>query len=311
MTGHKPYRDYADFLSRHFDGKVQKLAVDAGFTCPNRDGSKGLGGCIYCNNSAFNTSYCNPQSSVTDQLEAGKHFFAGKYPKMQYLAYFQAHTNTYASLERLKVLYEEALAVDGVVGIVISTRPDCVSDELLTYLKELQRHAFVMLEYGIESLNDATLKLINRCHNSTISVEMIHKTATFGIPMCAHLILGLPGETVADMLSTVQQISQLPVDVVKFHQLQVIRGTRLAQMLEKGEFVLETCSAQQYVALVAHLLQHLSPEIAVERFVSESRGSMLVSPKWGIKPQEFNRKLFTHMQEHSIFQGQKFNFIGK
>ncbi|MDD7749096.1 MAG: TIGR01212 family radical SAM protein, partial [Bacteroidales bacterium] len=192
MKQPKLYRTYSDFLNEHFAFRVQKLPIDAGFTCPNRDGTKGVGGCIYCNNQSFNTSYCNSALSLTEQLERGMRFFSGKYEGMKFLAYFQSHTGTHASLERLKALYAEAVAVDDVVGIVIATRPDCVSNELLGYLREFQQRCFVMLEYGVETLNDSTLQFINRCHDAATSVSAIKLTHEYGIPQCAHLILGLP-----------------------------------------------------------------------------------------------------------------------
>ena len=303
MKQPKLYRTYSDFLNEHFAFRVQKLPIDAGFTCPNRDGTKGEGGCIFCNNQSFNTSYCNPALSVTEQLERGKHFFSGKYEGMKFLAYFQAHTGTHASLERLKALYAEALAVDDVVGIVIATRPDCVSEELLSYLAELQQSCFVMLEYGVETLNDNTLRLINRCHDAATSATAMQLTHEYGIPQCAHLILGLPGESQHDMLRTVDMISSFPVDVVKFHQLQVIKGTVLEKMLNSGQMGDFRCfTLDEYLALCAEVVRRISPKIAIERFVSESPSALLVSPKWGIKPDKFKSLLENHLIQHRIFQ---------
>lgn len=283
---------------------MQKLPVDAGFTCPNRDGTKGVGGCIYCNNQSFNTSYCNAALSVTEQLERGKRFFAGKFSDMRYLAYFQAHSGTYAPLERLKCVYEEALAVDDVVGIVVATRPDCVSEQLLSYLQSLQRRRFVMLEYGVETLCDATLRQINRWHDAAASVRAIEQTHRHGLPQCVHLILGLPGETTADMLRTVDQISALPVDVVKFHQLQVIKGSALAKMMIEGELGADfKCfTLNDYIALCGEIVGRLAPHIAIERFVSEAPSHMLIAPKWGVKPDKFKDLLERHLAENRIFQ---------
>ncbi|MDO4510250.1 MAG: TIGR01212 family radical SAM protein [Bacteroidales bacterium] len=298
------YRTYSQFLNEHFSFRVQKLPVDAGFTCPNRDGTKGVGGCIYCNNQSFNTSYCHPSLSVREQLERGKQFFAGKYPGMKYLAYFQAHTGTHASLDRLKSLYEEAAAVSDVVGIVIATRPDCVQEELLQYLHALQRRCFVMIEYGVETLCDSTLSAINRCHDAAASVAAIRLTAQYGIPQCAHLILGLPGESRGDMLSTVDAISALPVDVVKFHQLQVIRGTMLERKISAGEMPGFRCfTLEEYLDLCAEVIERISPSIAIERFVSESPSALLVMPKWGVKPDKFKAMLHEILAQRKIFQG--------
>lgn len=300
----KRYLSYSDFLNEHFAYKVQKLPIDAGFTCPNRDGTKGVGGCIYCNNQSFNTSYCNSSLSVTEQLERGKSFFSGKYPNTKFLAYFQAHTGTYAPIERLKSLYEEALAVDDVVGLVIATRPDCVTEELLSYLHQLQSRCFVMIEYGIETLNNKTLPPINRCHDSAASIYAIELTNQYGIPQCAHIILGLPGESQHDMLSTIDRISQLPVDVVKFHQLQVIKSTKLEKMISSGEINNFNCfSLDDYITLCGEVIKHLSPKIAIERFVSESPSNLLISPKWGVKPDKFKALLEAYLEKSDIFQG--------
>lgn len=300
----KRYRTYSDFLDEHFAFKVQKLPIDAGFTCPNRDGTKGVGGCIYCNNQSFNTSYCDSSLSVTEQLMRGKSFFFGKYPDAKYLAYFQSHTGTHAPLEHLQSLYEEAVAVDDVVGIVISTRPDCVSEELLSYLQQLQSRCFVMIEYGIETFNDKTLSLINRCHDSVASISAIELTNQYGIPQCAHLILGLPGESQDDMLSTIDSISLLPIDVVKFHQLQVIKGTVLEKQISMGEVNTFKCfSLDDYITMCGEVVKHLSPKIAIERFVSESPSDLLVSPKWGVKPDKFKALLEAYLEKSGIFQG--------
>lgn len=184
----KPYRDFSDFLATHFAGKIQKISINAGFSCPNRDGTLGTGGCTYCNNQTFNPSYCAPSLTVTEQLEEGKRFFARKYPLMRYLAYFQAYTSTHGDIERLKSLYEEALAVDGVVGLIIGTRPDCMPDELLDYLESLAARCFVLVEYGAESSHDSTLELINRCHTWGQTVEAVNHTAARGIHV-GHTVL--------------------------------------------------------------------------------------------------------------------------
>lgn len=307
MNQPKPYRTYSDFLKEHFAYKVQKLPIDAGFTCPNRDGTKGVGGCVYCNNQSFNTKYCNRALSVSEQLRQGMRFFGGKYEGGKYLAYFQSHSCTYAPLERLKSLYEEALAVDDVVGIVVATRPDCVSESLLAYLQRLQRRSFVMLEYGVETLNDATLQLINRCHDAAASVRAIELTHQYGIPQCAHLIFGLPGESVGDMLRTVDLISALPVDVLKFHQLQVVKGSALERIAECGldgvtDKPVKCFALDEYLALCAEIVGRLSAHVAIERFVSEAPAHMLIAPKWGVKPDKFKAMLDRYLAQHGIFQ---------
>ena len=207
------YKDYSHWIREQFPFRVQKISVDAAFSCPNRDGRLSLGGCTFCDNKTFNPSYCDRGKSITRQLEEGKAFFAKKYPEMKYLAYFQAYSNTYAPLEELKRKYEEALAVDDVVGLVIGTRPDCVSDEALDYLQQLNQRTFLIVEYGIESANDNTLRRINRGHTFDCSRQAIIKAHQRGIITCGHIILGLPGEDEEEMLHQASTISQLPLDI--------------------------------------------------------------------------------------------------
>jgi radical SAM protein (TIGR01212 family) len=302
----KGYYDFAEFLSKHFQGKVQKISINAGFTCPNRDGSKGKGGCTYCNNQTFNPDYCRPVMSVSEQLEQGKQFFARKYPQMKYLAYFQAYTNTYGELQKLKALYEEALAVDDVVGLVIGTRPDCMPDELLEYLEELSKKVFVLVEYGVETSKNATLEIINRGHTWEDAVDAVNRTKAHNILCGIHLIIGLPGETIDDILATADAVSTLPLDTVKLHQLQLIRGTRMAQQVEVGELAIMQWSAEEYIDVCLAFLRRLSPEIAVERFVSQSPAELLISPKWGLKNYEFTNLLMNRIRITSTRQGSEY-----
>lgn len=292
----KPYRDFADFLSEHFDCKVQKLAVNAGFTCPNRDGTKGTGGCSYCNNQSFNPAYCAPVRSVAEQLEEGKAFFGRKYPDMKYLAYFQAYTNTHSpDIDRLMGLYEEALAVDDVVGLIIGTRPDCMPQMLLDRLAALP--AWVMIEYGAESAHDATLEFVNRCHKWADTVDAVMRTKAVGIPCGLHLIMGLPGEDEEMMLATIDRVNELPVDTVKIHQLQLIRGTRMARDVEEGRYDIPRFTADGYAALCVKLLRRLRPDIAVERFVSQSPPDLLIYPRWNLKNYQFTNLLHNLLRE--------------
>lgn len=295
----KPYRDFADFLGEHFAGKVQKISINAGFTCPNRDGSKGHGGCTYCNNQTFNPEYCSTSTSITEQLEKGKAFFARKYPTMRYLAYFQAYTNTYASVERLRAMYEEALSVPDVVGLIIGTRPDCVPNALLDYLAQLSRRTFVMVEYGAETANDRTLQLINRGHSWTDTADAVARTHARGILCGLHLILGLPNETIHDFRATIDAVAALPIDTLKLHQLQLIRGTRLARQVADGEVTVAQWSAEEYADVCIDLLHRLPPHIAVERFVSQSPASLLISPRWGLKNHEFTHLLHRRLTAKS------------
>lgn len=294
----KPYRDFADFLHERFpDFKVQKIAINAGFTCPNRDGSKGIGGCTYCNNQTFNPEYCRPSLSVAEQVEQGKAFFSRKYPDMKYLAYFQAYTNTYGEINRLQSLYEEALGCTDVVGLIIGTRPDCMPDDLLRYLKDLSQRAFVMVEYGAESANDTTLELINRGHTWADTVDAVTRTHAAGIACGLHLILGLPGETVDDMLHTVDQTSLLPIDTVKLHQLQIIRGTRLARQVAAGEVTVAAWDVAEYIDLCVKIVARMRRDIAIERFVSQSPADLLISPRWGLKNYQFTNLLHNALRK--------------
>lgn len=292
----KLYRDYADFLAEHFAGKVQKLTVNAGFSCPNRDGTKGRGGCTYCNNQSFNPDYCEPSLTVAEQLQRGKRFFRRKYPEMAFLAYFQAYTNTHSDdIDRLMSLYEEALAVDGVEGLIIGTRPDCMPQELLERINGLRR--WVMIEYGAESASDATLERVNRCHTWADTADAVIRTHAAGLPCGLHLIMGLPGEDEAAMLATIDRVNELPVDVVKIHQLQLVRGTRMARDVEAGVYDVTRFTVDEYVELCVKILNRLRPDIAVERFVSQSPPELLIYPRWGLKNYQFTDLLARRLRQ--------------
>ncbi len=297
------YNDYGHWIRGIFPFRVQKIAIDAGFSCPNRDGTKGLGGCIFCDNRTFNPSYCIREKSITEQMEDGKSFFARKYPDMKYLAYFQAYSNTYAPLNVLKARYEEALRVKDVVGIVIGTRPDCINKEVLDYLEELNKQIFVMVEYGIESTNDDTLRRINRGHDFETSRRAVEMTAERGIKTGGHIILGLPGETNDEIIKQAPVISGLPLTTLKIHQMQVIRGTKLEK--EYHNKTIKTYSAQDYIELIARYIQYLREDLVLERFVSQSPSELLVAPQWGLKNYEFTNLLNNYLKKHDIRQGQK------
>ncbi len=307
MNSSKPYKTFQDFLTGQCSRKVQKISINAGFTCPNRDGSIGWGGCTYCNNQTFNPDYCVSDKSVTLQLEEGKKFFSKKYPEMDYLAYFQAYTNTYATFNHLKDLYEEALNVPGVVGLVIGTRPDCITDEILDYLQQLSKKYFILVEYGVETTLDRTLKLINRGHDFKCSSEAIIKTASRGINVGAHMILGLPGESDKDILEHAEKINRLPLDIIKLHQLQLIKGTALSGQVEKDKSLIKWYDANEYVELVISFIERLRPDIAVERFISQSPPSLLIAPNWGLKNFEFTHLVEKKMRTEKRFQGSGFH----
>lgn len=306
MDNSMRYNDFAGFLAGEFPFKVQKISINAGFTCPNRDGTKGFGGCTYCNNQTFNPAYCRDDRSVTMQLEEGKRFFARKYPQMKYLAYFQAYTNTYGELELLKRMYEEALAVEGVVGLVIGTRPDCMPDSLLDYLEEVNRRTFLLVEYGIESADDRTLERINRGHSFACTEDAVRRTAARGIRTGGHVILGLPGENREDLIKQAERLSELPLTTLKMHQLQLIRGTRMAHeyALHPEEFHL--FSADEYIDLVIDYVEHLRPDLILERFVSQSPRELLIAPDWGLKNHEFTDRVKKRMKERDAWQGKAY-----
>lgn len=299
------YNDYGSFLQQHFAGKVQKISINGGFTCPNRDGTVGRGGCTFCNNQTFNPDYCRSELSVTEQLQEGIRFFARKYPTMRYLAYFQAYTSTYDNIDRLIARYEEALSVEGVVGIIIGTRPDCMPPALLDYLAQLAQRTFVTVEYGVESTIDTTLQRINRGHDYASAVEAITRTAQAGIITGAHLILGLPGESRNDMLSHATRLSQLPLHTIKLHQLQLIRGTVMGNEYEIRPQQFDIPDIDTYIDLAIDFTELLRPDIVIERFVSQSPAELLLAPHWGVKNHEFTARLLRRMRERDAYQGSR------
>lgn len=303
MTERKRYREFGDFLRERFPFKAQKIAINAGFTCPNRDGSKGRGGCTYCNNQTFNPGYCQTDKSVADQLAEGVRFFSRKYPEMRYLAYFQAYTSTYGEQERLERLYEEALSYPGVVGLVIGTRPDCVPDRLLDYLARLSEQVLVLVEYGVESTLDRTLRRINRGHDFAEAEEAIRRTAARGIAVGAHLILGLPGESRDEILGHADRLSDLPLTTLKLHQLQLIRHTRMALEFERQPEDFHLFTVDEYIDLAIDFIERLDPAIALERFVSQSPKELLIAPDWGLKNYEFTARVNRRLAERDSWQG--------
>lgn len=295
--GNMRYLDFGTWIRQQFPFRVQKISIDAGFTCPNRDGKISSGGCTFCDNRTFSPSFCTKEKTITRQLEDGKAFFAHKYPDMKYLAYFQSFTNTYAKIDQLKQMYEEALAVDDVVGVVIGTRPDCMSNELLDYLETLSHQTFLIVEYGIESANNQTLLRINRGHTFECSRDTIERTHARGILTGGHIILGLPGEDQQESLRQAPIISSLPLDILKIHQLQIIRGTRLAREYARQPFHLY--SVEEYIDLIISYVSLLRDDLVLERFVSQSLADLLIAPKWGIKNHEFTNLLNKRIRERT------------
>lgn len=299
----KPYRDFSEFLSAKFPFKVQKISINAGFTCPNRDGSKGRGGCTYCHNQSFSPGYGKPTRTISEQLRDGIDFFSRKYPEMKYLAYFQSYTNTYDTLSSLTEKYEEALAYPGVVGLIVGTRPDCMPDELLDYFEALSKKTFVLLEYGVESTLNKTLERVNRQHTYEESAEMIFKTDERKIPVGAHMILGLPGETEEDILHHADRLSELPLTTLKLHQLQIIRYTAMAREYKLLPESFNLFPLDEYIDLCVRFAERLHPDIYIERFTSQSPAKLLIAPDWGLKNHEVREKIIKRFQERDTCQG--------
>lgn len=303
LWGHsKRYNDFSSYQKSKFTERVQKVSIDAGFTCPNRDGSKGVGGCIYCNNNSFNPQYCMPEKSVTQQIDEGIARFT-KYKNQDYVAYFQAYSNTYGQMDTIKKLYSEALAHPRVVGLVIGTRPDCVSPDLLDYIAELEKKYYVIVEYGLESTENKTLDFINRCHTHEESVEAIQLTSDREIPVGAHMILGLPGEDKALILKHADRLSELPLNFLKMHQLQIVRHTKLARMYKEDPDSIPLFEVDEYVDLVIDFLERLRPTIIVERFASQSPAALLIAPLWKLKNFEFVQLVEKRMEVRDTWQG--------
>jgi len=267
--------------------KIQKIMIDAGFTCPNRDGNKGYGGCTFCRTESFCPNYCH--GSISEQLKAGKKFFAGKYPDMKYLAYFQPFSNTYAQVEVLRERYEEALNDPDIVGLVIATRPDCLPDVVIAYLKELSKQTSLTIEIGVESLHNKTLQRINRGHDAQTSIDAITRCHEAELEVGIHLILGLPGESIADILNEATIINELPIHTLKLHQMQIIEGTKMADDWQHNRSDFLEFTAETYADLVAAFLSRLKPSIKVDRVASSAPSQLLLYPRWGKRPQEIKQ----------------------
>jgi len=303
------FNSYSNYFRQLYGSRIQKLSIDAGFTCPNRDGEKGTGGCTYCNNDAFNPSYCEPEKSVTQQIEEGISFHKIRYRRSdKYLAYFQAYSNTYAPLETLKKLYKEALSYRGVIGLVIGTRPDCIDDEKLQYFKVLSGQSYLALEYGIESCYNKTLERINRGHTFEDAERTVRETVALGINTGAHFILGLPGESREEMLAEAGIISRLPLSTVKFHQLQIITGTMMEREYREKPEDFQLFTWDEYLGFFIEFLERLNPSIVVERFTGEAPPRFLAGPGWGKKrTDQIVNLIEKRMEELDTWQGRLYN----
>ena len=281
--GHqRRFNSYTEYFKKLFGQRVQKISIDAGFTCPNRDGRVGVGGCYYCNNNSFSPSYCKPNKTISQQIMEGIEFHRVRYRRAnKFLAYFQAYSNTYKDLESLIEIYESA-KIEGIVGFVIGTRPDCIDERKLDYFARLAEQYYVIIEYGIESCYDKTLQSINRGHNFETTVNAIKETAKHGIQVGGHLIFGLPGETENEMLSESKIISELPLNTIKFHQLQIIKGTRLEQEFKQFPERFSLFEMADYTDFIVRFIEQMNPQIVIERFASESPPRYVVAPDWGL-----------------------------
>jgi radical SAM protein (TIGR01212 family) len=303
----QPYNEFSVFFKNKFDTRIQKIAVDAGFTCPNRDGTKGRGGCTYCNNDTFNPFYCHPKKTITQQLNEGIAFFSMKYKTQKYLAYFQAYSNTYAEIDVLKNYYEEALSLNGVIGLVIATRPDCVDNETLDYLEHLAERYYIIIEYGIESCSNETLKKINRAHTFEDSVKALKLSENRGIHVGIHYIIGLQGDSREENLKHAEIISELPFETLKLHQLQIIKGTVMAKEYSRNPENFKLFTADEYIKFVVQFAERLNPDIIIERFISESPTNLLIAPLWGgLKNFEIVEKIKKQFLIQNTWQGKYF-----
>ena len=307
MQTEKRYNDFSSFIRRKFNTRVQKVSIDAGFTCPNKDGTKGVGGCTYCNNNTFNPDYCKPIKPIKQQINEGIEFFSKKYKTQKYLAYFQAFTNTYAPLADLKKMYEEALDHADVIGLVVATRPDCIKDEVLDYLEELAAAGnFIKLEFGLESTKNETLEAINRCQTHEEAIDAFERADGRGLHLGGHLILGLPGETKEDMMNHANMVSQLPINTLKIHHLQIVKHTMMAVQFKKTPEMFTFMELDEYIDFVVDFVEKLKPEIIIERFFSESPASMLIHPKYGLKNFEVKHLVEKRLEEREAMQGRLF-----
>ena len=300
----KRYNSFVGYFKKRYGERLQKIVLDAGFTCPNRDGKVGRGGCTYCDNAAFHPAYSTAGKSLHQQMDEGIEFHKVRYRTTEhYLAYFQSFSNTYASLDRLKVLYEDALSHPKVKGLVIGTRPDCVDEEKLDYLAELSKSHIVIVEYGVESCYDRTLIRINRGHDFETARRAIEMTAARGMDVGAHFILGLPGETPQMMLDSCSIINGLPLTSAKFHQLQIVKGTKMEKEFAENPDDFHTFSLDGYVDFFTDMLERLRPDLYIERFAGEVPPRFVNETPWGlIRNVELLRMLDARLEERDTWQ---------
>ena len=303
--GHnRRFNAYTNYLRMHFGCRVQKVSIDAGFTCPNRDGTKGTGGCTFCNNDAFNPSYCKEEKPIKQQILEGIQFHETRYKTAKkYLAYFQAYSNTYKPLKQLKEIYNHALGNDKIAGLVIGTRPDCVDNDKLKYFKKLSENYYIVVEYGIESCNNNTLKRINRGHTFEETVKAVNETVTLGINTGAHIIFGLPGESKEEMLNSAKILSKLSLSNIKFHQLQIVKDTTIAEEYKKNPGEFKIFSISEYLDFIVSCIEQLNPAFIVERIAGEVPPEYNLGVKWGLRYDQVLERFEKRLEEKNTWQG--------
>lgn len=305
----KRYNNYSEYIKKKYGERIQKVTVDAGFTCPNRDGTVASGGCSYCNNESFNPGYNSAAKSITQQIDEGVEFLKRRYGVKKFIVYFQPYSNTYASLDTLKKYYEEALRYPGVIGLTIGTRPDCINEEKLDYLKVLSESYDITIEYGLESISDETLKKINRGHDYQNYLNALELTEKRKLKTCTHIILGFPWEDKNHWMKTADELSQLPFHFLKIHQLHIVKDTVMGRQHIKNPLKLLTHS--EYIDVVTTFLERLNPEIIIQRLSGEAPLQVLIAPRWGKRYPEIVQDIDTEMEKRDTWQGKLYQKSNK
>lgn len=305
--GVRRYNAWNDEVKRRHGGRVQKVSVAGGFTCPNRDGVLGSGGCTFCNNAGFTPGYLDRRDSIAAQIDTGLRFLDRRYPGTAcFIAYFQSYSNTYGEFERLRACYQEALAHPRISGLAIGTRPDCLPDAVLAYLAELAQDHIIELEIGIESCDDVVLARVNRGHDFACSVDAVNRAAAHDLEVTAHLILGLPGERREAMLEAAGRLSSLPIKALKLHQLQLVRGTAMARDWQRDAAAVPLLGEGEYVALLADFVERLSQRILLQRLGSEVPPALKLAPNWNMRLSELAPRLTAELARRDSWQGLRY-----
>jgi hypothetical protein len=303
----KRYYDLKSFWRNRFGSRVYKLQIDAGFTCPNRDGTASTGGCIYCDGRGSRLRQAGPLPSVSEQIRRGKEYYRTHRNAGKFIAYFQTFTNTYGPIEKLRQLYDEALAQDDVVGLSVGTRPDCVPDHVIDLFQEYAKHSHVWLELGLQSIHNRTLDYINRGHSLETYFDAVHRAAGKNIHICTHIIVGLPGETRKDMVETARAIAMLPIQGIKIHLLLALRGTKMGDLYEQGEILL--LEKDDYVQIVCDILEILPPETVIQRLTADGYRDIFLAPRWAINKMEILNGIDRELEKRNTFQGIRFEKV--